>query len=714
VTAQKLALADLERSGICPSDASFAGIGVVESAAVLCPSYAPSPALVLPYADLDGEPMGSPPFSRIRYLADPPIRSKSPFKAPKPQRYAQPPGSPVRAYFPVTRRFAWSQVAEDPDHPLLIVEGEKKALKATLEGYACIGLGGVYNFFQGGEFLPELEEIQWRGRPVYIVFDSDAAHNPQIQAAEARLAQELSLKRQAVLHLVRLPDASDGSKQGVDDYLVAEGAQSLETLLSAAPRMRKVDAAVVGLNERVAWIEKEGCVYDLRSKEFIQKSNFVNGSIYSSLEILAPTAKGTGVKRISVAETWLKHPHAQRYDYVEFRPETSDAVLPTEAGGLALNMWTGWSSEPGDVGPFLELTDYLFAGLHQHADLPLKLMAYKVQNPGFKIPLALVLVGSQGSGKSLWADCIRGAFAPYTAEIPPAALGSQFNGWTERTLIAVINEAVGETLQRHAPTLRAMISDKRIQLNEKFRIARQIDSYTQYIITANERGAGAYSADDRRMIVVDCPQKREYAFYKRIVDWRDSGGGKYLLDYLRTMDLEGWSPPSHAPMTAEKYMSYMESLTPVQRLAEEMQTADQHVVVLWIQQALAWAHHAELSNNVTQARYAQEIRDSLTTIQIRPWYTPEELALMFPAISAQLHGLKQGARAAGTISRELRTAGIGYLQNSDDPRGFRWRGMIRQFLIVSEPEEWRKPVSQAEFDRLMAQYPRYGDGSAFK
>jgi hypothetical protein len=153
----------------------------------------------------------------------------------------------------------------------------------------------------------------------------------------------------------------------------------------------------------------------------------------------------------------------------------------------------------------------------------------------------------------------------------------------------------------------------------------------------------------------------------------------------------------------------------VERLAEEMQTANQHVVVLWIQQALSWAQHAELSNNPIQARYAREIIDSLSAIQIRPWYTPEELSLMFPAIASQLHGVRgPKARAAGQISKELRTAGIGYLRCADDPRGFRWRGSIRQFLIVADPDEWSEPLPQQEFERLMNGFPKYGDGSAYK
>jgi hypothetical protein len=721
-TPRQLAAADLARSGISPSAASYAGVGVVPDARALSADYAPAPALVIPYVDpWTREPVhyangaGPKPFARVRYLGDhAPAQVTNPFRPPKVQRYAQPAGSGVHAYFPPVRGLSWANVASDAGHPLLIVEGEKKALAATLQGFACVGLGGVHNFYNAGAFLPELERIAWKGRHVYICFDSDAAQNPQIQAAEAKLATELSLHRGASLYLVRLPSLPNGDKQGVDDFLLHEGPDRLDALLQAAPRLRKIDAAVISLNAHVAWIEKEGCVYDLRSKEFIQKSNFVNGSAYSALEILAPTDKGTGVKRISVAESWLKHPHAQRYDYVEFAPESANPVLHTEAGGLALNMWTGWAPAPGDVAPFLELSAYLFADMREHADLPLRLLAYKAQNPGVKIPLALVLVGPEGCGKSLWADCAREAFAPYTAEVPPSSLGEQFNGFTECTLMAVMNEVTGKMIREHAPKLRALISEKAVSLNEKFRVRRQIKSYTQYILTANDRGAGAFSADDRRMVVVSCPQKRERDFYIRVRDWKNRGGGRALLDYLLSLDLQGWEPPQQAPLTDEKYMAYMESLSPVERLAEEIKVADGNVIVMWIQAALAWAQAAEVTNNLQNSRYAREIMDSLATIQVRPWYTPEELGLMFPSIVSQLHGARGvKARVAGEISRELRTAGVGYLRCADDPRGFRWKGSIRQYLVVAEADEWTEPLPQAEFERLMGQFPRFGDGTRY-
>lgn len=719
----ELAAIDLERSGIEPEYAEEAGFELAENAQEFHPEYRPVSAIYIPYFD----PWTSEPvkylngtgrkknFGRIRYLEDVPGQhARNPFKEEKSQRYSQPPDSGVHAYFPPLinePHVTWADILEDTDESIIIVEGEKKAFKATLEGFTTIGLGGVYNFYTQGAFLPELNKIKWRYRNVYLCFDSDAARNPQIQAAEARLATELSLHRGAILHLVRLPDTKSGAKQGVDDFLVSEGHKEFERLLLSAPKMRKIDTAVISLNEHVAWIEKEGAVYNLRSKEFIRKGDFTNGSVFSSLEVVAPNVKGTGVKRIRVAEEWLKHPHAQRYDLVQFKPESPALVLPTESGGVAVNMWTGWNPKKGDASPFLELHEFLFSNLDQHSELPLKLLAYKAQNPGRKIPLAFILVGSQGCGKSLWAECVREAFSPYTAEISDSVLASQFNGWAEMTLWVVINDATEEVLRKNIARLRSLISDKRVMLNEKFRLARQIDSYSQYIITSNERGAGSFSSDDRRMIVVDCPPKREAGFYHRVARWKNSGGGKRLLHYLLNYDLQGWEPPVNAPMTAEKYMAYTESLTPVQRLAEEIRNSDQHVILLWINAALQWARAAELSNNAALVRHAQEVMDSLQTIQIRPWYTPDELKLMFPSISSQLHsGPSSRFLSAGEVSKELRTAGVAYLINKDDPRGFKWRGGIKQFLVVADTQEWNGArLTQSHFDRLMSEFPRFDE-----
>jgi putative DNA primase/helicase len=66
--------------------------------------------------------------------------------------------------------------------------------------------------------LPELEAIKWFGREVFITFDSDAASNPNVIAAEARLVDELMRKRGAKVTIVRLPP-SDQGKEALDTFL---------------------------------------------------------------------------------------------------------------------------------------------------------------------------------------------------------------------------------------------------------------------------------------------------------------------------------------------------------------------------------------------------------------------------------------------------------------------------------------------------------------
>jgi len=322
------------------------------------------------------------------------------------------------------------------------------------------------------------------------------------------------------------------------------------------------------------------------------------------------------------------------------------------------------------------------------------------------VPLAIVLIGTQGSGKSFWSQIVREAFDPYGVSVNPKALVSDFNGWTERSLIAVLDEARGLDVVKGSETLKSLISEKKTYMNEKYRTARQIDSYTMYILTSNDRRVGSYSNDDRRMFVVNCPPKREKSFYDRVRAWRDAGGPKKLLGWLLDVDLNGWTPPQAAPMTAEKYMAYMESLSPVQRLAEDMQTADVNVVKAWIDGSIMWADQA--LNDERQAGRAKEIKTAVKRIQIRPFYTPEELTMLFPAIVAQLHGHKASTNVAGEISRQLRECGVPYLQNSQDPRGFKWRGMLRQYLIVADRDDWPTKMTQDEFDRAMKNFPDYG------
>src|SRR5207248_2823259 len=96
--------------------------------------------------------------------------------------------------------------------PLLITEGEKKALAADQAGFPCVGLVGVYGWCKKRakgdsdtwELIDALAPVATQGRPIAIVFDSDAATNDKIVWAELHLSETLEA-RGALVKVARLP-----------------------------------------------------------------------------------------------------------------------------------------------------------------------------------------------------------------------------------------------------------------------------------------------------------------------------------------------------------------------------------------------------------------------------------------------------------------------------------------------------------------------------
>lgn len=699
----------LTRWGMDEATAGAAGLFDVDNVAKLYPEMKAGPAIMIPYYTPYGELLrmrDGKPFCRVRRLT-PDAEEVKGFVKKKKVRYTQPKNMGPQVYFPQNGAIDWKALQADSTVPITITEGEAKAITACDFGFQTIALGGVYNFTTpSGGLLPELELFEWRGRDVYIVFDSDAATNPQVLTAEARLVDELQSKREAKCHIVRLPGAGD-SKVGLDDYLRIHGDVAFEHLLQTAPGLRQLDVQIIAMNKRYAYIAKEDAVWDLDDKELIQKAAFTNGSLASSIRIKVPGQKG--VKELQVSTEWLKAPHAQRYGEILFRPGEERVVQG--ANSPALNIWDDWpENNAGDVAPFLRLSEYVFSKMSPELrELPLKLMIYKAQHPEEKIPLALVLIGKQGSGKTMWCDCLNDAFSPYTGAVTPSMLAGEFEGWLEKTLVAFTHEMTPQDLKRCSEKVKALVTDDVRSMNEKFRVPRKVRYYGLHVITSNHVGVGAFASDDRRMIVVGTPGPGPEDLYKECLRWKRAGGGRHLLNWMLSYDLKGWTPPARAPMTTEKALATAEAMTAVQHIAHDMQTANQHVIVSWLDTAAAWAQANELSNNPTMANRAREVAQHIKGFPVKPWYTGAELTMLLPAVVESIMGSKhQLSTPAGAISGELRSAGIPFLPNLDDPTGFMHQGVRKQYLIVADFERWENGITQKEFDTYMREWPTYG------
>jgi hypothetical protein len=180
--------------------------------------------LVFPHWDLDG--------SVNCYAAVKPHQPKT--HKGKPVKYENPHGKPVRAYFPTKSL----DKLNDGQSPIYITEGVKKALALSQLDLAAIGIPGIWCGCKTNcpdELSPDLAAISWQDRDVYIAFDYDPSPEVRRDADKAKTRLAKALKSAGVKDVFSIevpPGTSNGSKQGttskqgIDDYLVA---QSVDT-----------------------------------------------------------------------------------------------------------------------------------------------------------------------------------------------------------------------------------------------------------------------------------------------------------------------------------------------------------------------------------------------------------------------------------------------------------------------------------------------------
>lgn len=187
-----------------------------------------------------------------------------------PHKYLSPKEGGNKPYWsPLLQHF--NHLAKKPKFDLDITEGEKKADALAAHGVFCVGLAGVNGWLDKekrldeidippaqlieddeqalkeiedklsqSRMIPELKEaLDWQYRRTNIVFDSDVNSKRQVKGAVKDLAIALT-ELGAEPYIVRLPNELDGSKNGVDDFVVRHGIEAYNFLKKVAkPAFKK-------------------------------------------------------------------------------------------------------------------------------------------------------------------------------------------------------------------------------------------------------------------------------------------------------------------------------------------------------------------------------------------------------------------------------------------------------------------------------------------
>ncbi len=564
-TPAALASARYIESGISTTDAKKLRLKVLTPIQSKRMGFEPRAAIQIPYFNprapkehLSGWP-GGDPFYRIRYLGSP-LPGLGNQTSAKERRYTQPKNSGVCAYF--SPLVDWSKVLDDPDTPILITEGEFKAIKACKEGFPTIGLGGVSNYQskeQGLLFLRELQDIKWSRRTVYIVYDSDFRTNKDICRAIRSLASALQA-RGARPMMVALPELGIGGKTGLDDFLVSEGASALEEQIDDGSEPLTLSTPLWELNEEVAYVHNPGFVLATETMQKMSPSAFKEHA-YSSAEYAERVVQADGrvsLKPVPIGGAWMKWPMRREVGALTYEPGAPVYMNGCSTRMSKYNIWPGWGCSPkkGSVKPWKDLLDHLFTGADKvDRQWFERWCAYPIQHPGTKLLSAVVMHGTgQGTGKTLVGETLRRIYGKNFAGIGQQHLESDFNEWAEAKQFVMGDDVTGKDCRPYADKLKTLITQKEIRVNVKYVPSYVVPDCINYFFTSNHSDSFYLEDNDRRFFVHDVQvTPREDAFYADYMKWLDKEeGGAALFYYLLNLDLGDFNPSAAAHKTKAK------------------------------------------------------------------------------------------------------------------------------------------------------------------
>ncbi len=101
---------------------------------------------------------------------------------------------------------------------IIIAEGITRVDALATYGIPAVAIPGCYAWRDKNGVLPDFEALRLSGNAYILAFDGDAASNPSVNAALARLARYLRAKG-AKVGLLQVPDDEEGRQRGLDDWL---------------------------------------------------------------------------------------------------------------------------------------------------------------------------------------------------------------------------------------------------------------------------------------------------------------------------------------------------------------------------------------------------------------------------------------------------------------------------------------------------------------
>ena len=212
-------------------------------------------------------------------------------------------------------------------------------------------------------------------------------------------------------------------------------------------------------------------------------------------------------------------------------------------------------------------------------------LSYVCQNPGQRINWAVLLQGTQGTGKTYFYDVLRRLLGSNASLISNRDFTGRFTGWAYGSTLVAVEEikVKGEFKYEMLDKMKPFITNKMVAIEEKGRDQRTVPNFSSYFLLTNHKDAIPIDDGDRRYCVFYSRWQSEeqmfselggeaaaQKYYENLYDALESDQAGELAWFLKNREIsESFSPRGRAPKTSAKLEMINLAISPERQALED-------------------------------------------------------------------------------------------------------------------------------------------------
>jgi hypothetical protein len=344
-----------------------------------------------------------------------------------------------------------------------------------------------------------------------------------------------------------------------------EAIKCLESAKNYIPNSTDTSEIINDLNKAYSVVLDGGKCYvmkeqgnpELNRKDtiFLLPADFHN--LLANRRIVDSEGKSKAISRI-----WFNDPDRRQYEGVCFSPNNKYEGY--------YNLWQGFAVTPkeGKWSTFRRhIRNNICSGDEKLYKYIIAWMADAVQKPDVKPGTSIVLRGSQGTGKSLFATIFGSLFGRHFIHVTSNKhLTGNFNSHMRDVSLIFADEAIWGGDKQAEGVLKALVTENMIPIESKGKDVIFARSYIRLIVASNNSWVVPAGLEERRFLIIDVSSRKmqNTRFFKRLVNEMDNGGKEAMLFDLMNYDYSDVNLKK-IPRTEALEEMKLNSMTPIQR-----------------------------------------------------------------------------------------------------------------------------------------------------